>query len=93
MFWASRSSTTQLTEESVMGIGLGLVLVAIGAILYFAVDASVSGVDLPTVGVVLMIVGVVGVLLDLLLFMPRRRRSTTVTDTPTGRHVTRETDV
>ncbi len=56
-----------------MGIGAGLVLVAIGAILAFAVHATVSGVDLAVVGVILMIVGILGVILDLVLFMPRRR--------------------
>jgi protein-S-isoprenylcysteine O-methyltransferase Ste14 len=57
-----------------MGIGVGLVFVAVGAILAFAVDVSHShGFNINTVGWILMGVGVVGVLLDLLLFMPRRR--------------------
>jgi heme/copper-type cytochrome/quinol oxidase subunit 4 len=62
-----------------MGIGVGLVLIAVGAILAFAVDVSNShGFNINTIGWILMIVGVVGVLLDLLLFMPRRRVSRTV---------------
>ena len=56
-----------------MGIGAGIVLAAIGAILYFAVDATVSGVDIRVVGVILMVAGVVGVLLDLVVLAPRRR--------------------
>jgi hypothetical protein len=60
-----------------MGVGVGLVLVAIGAILRFAVSHQLNGVNVHTVGVILMIVGAIGVLVDLLLFMPRRRRVVT----------------
>jgi hypothetical protein len=60
-----------------MGIGVGLVLVAIGAVLTFAVNATVGSVDINTVGVILMIVGAVGVALDLAIFAPRRRSVTT----------------
>jgi hypothetical protein len=49
-----------------MTIGTSLFLLAVGAILKYAVEDSVSGVDLQTVGVILMIVGVVGLLLSLL---------------------------
>lgn len=49
-----------------MTIGTSLFLLAVGAILKFAVDDSVNGVDLPAVGVILMIVGVVGLLLSVL---------------------------
>ena len=60
-----------------MGIGVSIFLLAVGAILAFAVnvDAS-SGVDLDMVGVILMIVGAIG-LLAALLFLndtPWRRR-------------------
>ena len=48
-----------------MGIGVSLILAAAGAILVWAVDASVSGVDLTTVGVILLIVGIAGALLSL----------------------------
>jgi hypothetical protein len=48
-----------------MGISLSLILVAVGAILTWAVTAEVSGVDLTTVGVILLIVGIAGVLLSL----------------------------
>ena len=56
-----------------MGIGIGILLIAVGAILTFAVHATVNGVDIQTVGVILMIVGAVGLIIDLAIFMPRRR--------------------
>ena len=48
-----------------MGIGSSIFLVALGAILYFAVNVSVSGLSLATVGLILMIVGVIGLLFSL----------------------------
>jgi len=61
-----------------MGIGVGLILIAVGAVLTFAVHAVVSGLDIRTVGVILMAVGLVGVIIDLAVFAPRRRTVTTV---------------
>ena len=49
-----------------MGIGVSVFLLAVGAILAFAIDASVSGIDLDTVGVILMIVGAIGLLMSAL---------------------------
>jgi len=68
-----------------MGIGVSLVLVAIGAILTWAINATVSGVNIHTVGVILMIVGVVGLLLSLMFWSSwggpvRGRRRTTYVD-------------
>jgi Domain of unknown function (DUF6458) len=51
-----------------MGIGVGIFLIAVGAILTFAVTTSASGVNLDTVGWILMAVGFAGVLLSLLLW-------------------------
>lgn len=51
-----------------MTYGTSLLLIAIGAILRYAVTAAVSGVNLQTVGLVLMIVGIVGLVLSLLWF-------------------------
>lgn len=48
-----------------MGIGVSLILIAVGAILTWAVTAEVSGVDISTVGVILMVVGIAGALLSL----------------------------
>lgn len=56
-----------------MGIGVGIFLIAIGAILEFAITVNGRGFNIHTVGVILMIAGAVGILLDLLLLMPRRR--------------------
>ena len=48
-----------------MGIGLSLILIALGAILTWAVDAGVSGLNVDAVGVILMIVGLIGFVLSL----------------------------
>jgi len=49
-----------------MGIGTSILLIAIGAILKFAVTVSTSGFNINTIGVILMIVGGVGLVLSLL---------------------------
>lgn len=51
-----------------MGIGVSLVLIAVGAILTWAVTADVSGVDINTVGVILLVVGLAGALLSLVFW-------------------------
>lgn len=51
-----------------MGIGISVFLIAIGAILAFAVDLTVSGLDLATIGVILMIVGAIGLVTTMLIF-------------------------
>jgi Domain of unknown function (DUF6458) len=59
-----------------MTTGTSLFLIAVGAILRYAVTASVSGVSLATVGLILMIVGGVGLVISLfylLVWNPRRR--------------------
>lgn len=56
-----------------MGIGVGIFLIAVGAILEWAITVNGRGFNIHTVGVILMIAGAVGILLDLLLLMPRRR--------------------
>ena len=57
-----------------MGIGTSLFLIAIGAILKFAVDAQISGIEVATVGVILMIVGVIGLLISLFFLGSWRHR-------------------
>lgn len=57
-----------------MTIGGSLFLIAVGAVLKFAVTASTSGVNLQTIGVILMIVGVVGLVLGLVLYSRARTR-------------------
>lgn len=51
-----------------MGIGVSVFLIAIGAILSFAIDVTTEGVNLDTVGVILMIVGAIGLLASLLFW-------------------------
>jgi Flp pilus assembly protein protease CpaA len=51
-----------------MAIGGYLFLIAIGAILHFAVTADLAGIELATVGVILMVVGVLGLVLTFFLF-------------------------
>lgn len=48
-----------------MTIGASIFLAAFGAILRYAVTANVAGVDIPTVGTILMVAGVVGLLASL----------------------------
>jgi hypothetical protein len=50
-----------------MTIGTSLLLIAAGAILKFAITAHLAGVDLQTVGVILMVVGAVGLAIGLFL--------------------------
>jgi len=51
-----------------MGLGVGLILSAVGAVLAFAVNATVSGVDIHTIGWILLIVGIIGILLSLIFW-------------------------
>jgi hypothetical protein len=71
-----------------MGIGVSLILIAVGAILTWAVNATVSGLDINTVGVILMVVGVVGLVLSLMFWSSwggvggTARRRTVIEDAP-----------
>jgi hypothetical protein len=77
-----------------MGLGTSLFLIALGAILHFAVTASVSGIEVQTVGTILMVVGIVGLLISLLyMTMWADRRRDVVADRtvpPADREVVRE---
>jgi F0F1-type ATP synthase assembly protein I len=80
-----------------MYIGLGIVLLVIGAILYFAVSASVAGISLSTVGLILMIGGGLAIILSFVMQASRRSSGVTTTrethvDPSTGSSVER-TDV
>jgi hypothetical protein len=50
-----------------MNVGISLLVIAAGAILTWAVSAKVAGIDLHTVGVILLVVGIAGLLLSLVL--------------------------
>jgi len=52
-----------------MGIGTSIFLIALGAILTFAVTATVSGIELATVGTILMIVGIIGLVISVMFLM------------------------
>jgi Flp pilus assembly protein protease CpaA len=56
-----------------MTIGGSIFLVAVGAILRYAVTDSISGVDLATIGLILMIAGIVGLVISLFMFATSRR--------------------
>ena len=73
-----------------MGIGTSLLLIAVGAILKFAVNASISGLELSTIGVILMVVGVIGLLLSLFFLTQRNDR---VAGAPPAEPRVRERDV
>ncbi|MDX6628149.1 MAG: hypothetical protein QOH00_395 [Gaiellales bacterium] len=71
-----------------MGISGSLILIAVGAILKWAVTATVSGVNLQTIGVILMVVGAVGLVLSLIFWSTwggfgGPRRTTVVREEPT----------
>jgi hypothetical protein len=75
----NRSSRPE--EVKHMGIGVSVFLIAVGAILAFAVDVTTEGFDLDTIGVILMIVGAIGLLASLLFwssFSPYGRRDEVV---------------
>jgi hypothetical protein len=60
-----------------MSIGASIFLLVIGAILTFAVNVTAEGFNINTVGIILMVAGVIGLLLSLLFwssFSPYRRR-------------------
>jgi uncharacterized protein DUF6458 len=69
-----------------MGIGVSIFLIAVGAILTWAVNATVSGLELTTIGVILMIVGALGLVLSMIFwsswggFASGSRRTTTYVD-------------
>jgi len=56
-----------------MGIGLSILLIAIGAIITFAVHATVAGVSLSTIGIILMVVGAIGLIVAMTIFGGSRR--------------------
>jgi hypothetical protein len=75
-------------EEHKMGLGVSIFLIAVGAILTWAVNASVSGLELQTIGVILMVVGALGLVLSMIFWSSwggvggANRRTTYVEDGP-----------
>lgn len=83
-----------------MGIGISIFLIAVGAVLAFGVHVASSGIDINTIGVILMVVGGLGLLATLIMFGGPGfggvyRRSTYVEDgaAPVNRRVVRRTYV
>ncbi|WP_446213375.1 DUF6458 family protein [Micromonospora sp. IBSANI012] len=75
-----------------MGIGTSIFLLAVGAILTFALDASVGGVNLDVVGWILMAAGLLGLVMTALVW-GRRRRVVTTTEPVEYRRVEERRDV
>jgi hypothetical protein len=72
-----------------MGLGVSLILIAVGAILIWAVDVSTSGINVHTIGVILLIVGIAGALLSMIFWSSwagpgyfTRRRTTYIDEGP-----------
>ena len=63
-----------------MGIGASIFLIALGAILAFAVNVDLGGIDINVIGWILMLVGVLGLITTALIW--GRRRTTVVESAP-----------
>jgi hypothetical protein len=57
-----------------VSIGSSIFLIALGAILKFAVNATVSGISIQTIGVILMVAGIIGLVVSLLWLASASRR-------------------
>jgi hypothetical protein len=70
-----------------MGLGVSLLLIAVGAILVWGLQSDIAGISEDAIGVILMVVGAVGLILSLMFWsswggVPGRRRSTYVEEGP-----------
>lgn len=76
-----------------MYLGSALALIAGGLILALAVDFDISGIDIQMIGWILFFVGLVGAIMELAVFRPRRTATYTTGPAPTTtREVVRERD-
>jgi hypothetical protein len=75
-----------------MGIGVSIFLIAVGAILAFGVTVTTTGIDISTIGAILMVVGGIGLLWSLIVAGMARTRydrfDGPVTEYPAERHTT-----
>ncbi len=62
-----------------MGLGGAIFLIALGLILAFAVDFQVAGIDIQLIGFILAGVGVLGLILWVMVWGPRRRATSSTT--------------
>lgn len=80
-----------------MGIGASLFLLAVGAILAFAVGDQVSFINLVMVGWILMALGLIGLVASMVMFGPKRTRrvseSRSLVDPNTGETITRNESI
>jgi Domain of unknown function (DUF6458) len=83
------SRLTANRRNTNMGLGVSIFLIAVGAILTWAVNATVSGLELQTIGVILMVVGALGLVLSMIFWSSwggvgggATRRTTYVEDGP-----------
>jgi Domain of unknown function (DUF6458) len=65
-----------------MTAGTGIFLIVVGAIIRYALDIEVAGVDEGTLGLILILAGVAVLLLSLVFFLATRRRPATVVEEP-----------
>jgi beta-lactamase regulating signal transducer with metallopeptidase domain len=79
-------------QEVVVGIGVSLILIAVGAVLAFAVHVTTTGLNINTVGYILLVVGAVGALISLVFWSSwggvAGSRRTVVEEAPAGRQRT-----
>ncbi len=75
-----------------MGIGTSIFLIALGAILRYAVNADISGLEISTIGLILMIAGVLGLVISL-LYMTLWSRGRPVPAAPGERYVSRDREI
>jgi Na+-transporting methylmalonyl-CoA/oxaloacetate decarboxylase gamma subunit len=77
-------------------LGLGIVLVVVGAIMRYAITAKATGFDVHQAGIILLLVGIGVCVLSLFIFaFAGKSRSTTRTDvreTPSGQERTEQRD-
>jgi hypothetical protein len=70
-----------------MGLGVSLLLIAVGAILVWGLQSDIAGISEDAIGVILMVVGAVGLILSMMFWsswggVPGRRRETYVEEGP-----------
>ena len=65
-----------------MTTGTSMILIAIGAILKYAITAHAAGINLQNAGVILMLAGAAGLIIELVLFVMRSRNGRIPIDAP-----------
>src|SRR4051794_7972886 len=86
---ADASKTSCLNRKGThMGLGVSLILIAVGAVLAFAVNVTTTGADVNMIGYILLVVGIVGAPLSLMFWSSwggvGRSRRTIVETAPSG---------